>query len=66
MRSEHSQSFFAKDGDSELRQPGRRIYAAFRDLRRGNLLSDGVFLIVVLDSEDRVLGYRARYVYTGP
>jgi len=66
MRTEHSQPILSKYGDSELPRPGRRIYAAVRDFRRGKLLADGVFLIVALDSEDRVLDYRAHYVYTGP
>jgi hypothetical protein len=66
MGAEHSQPIFAKHGDSEFRDPGRRIYAAVRDLRRGELLADGVFLTVSLDVEDRVVDYRARYVYTGP
>jgi hypothetical protein len=66
MGAEHSQPIFAKQGDSQFRDPGLRIYASVRDLRRGEFLSDGVFLTVPLDVEERVLDYRARYVYTGP
>jgi hypothetical protein len=66
MGAEHSQAVFAKNGDSEFRTPGRRIYAAIRNLRRGKLLSDGVFLVAALDAEDRVIDYRAYYSYTGP
>src|SRR4051812_25479942 len=55
MGLEHSQPVFAKNGDAEIREPGRRIYAAVRDLRRGKLYSDGVFLVVALDVQDRVL-----------
>ena len=66
MGTEHSQPFVATLGDSEFRMPGRRVYAAVRGFRRGNLLADGVFVVVSLDSEDRVLDYQARYSYTFP
>jgi hypothetical protein len=66
LRTEHSQPYYAKTGDSQIREPGRRLNAAIRDLRRGKLLAEGVFLTVALDADDRVVDYRAEYVYTGP
>jgi hypothetical protein len=56
VRTEHDNDF---EGESNL------VFAAIRDLRRGNPLADGIFMKFRFDSAGRLTGHRVRYVYTG-
>jgi len=65
LRAEHSGLVKTKrdadfDGEPDL------VFAAIRDLRRGNPLAEGIFMKFRFDSAGRLTDHRVRYVYTGP
>jgi hypothetical protein len=58
LKTEHSWPV-----DSHGAFPGatRLVPAAIRGFRKGNLLSDGVFMRFYFDDKDRLVGYRVHY-----
>ena len=44
--------------------PARLMHASIQDLRRGNLLADGVFMVFRFDEQDRLIDYVVDYSYT--
>jgi hypothetical protein len=64
LSTEHSGLVTTKD-DVDFKGEAELVFAAIRDLRRGNLLADGIFMKFRFDSEGRLTDHRVRYVYTG-
>ena len=54
------------DGQGNFPTATRAINAALRGFRKGNLLSDGIFMQFKFDAGNRLLGQRVNYGYTFP
>ena len=59
----HSEVFESRF-ESDFRGPGRFVDASIQDLRRPDLLSDGIFLEFRFDDHDLLIDYRVRLSYT--
>jgi hypothetical protein len=59
-------SVFSTTFDSDFPGKVHVIYASVKGFRRGNLLSDGVFMKFKLDDQGRLAESVVRYVFTGP
>ncbi len=64
LKAEHSGP--VASGDHEFPGATRMVAAAIRGFRKGDLLSDGIFMEFHFDDKDKLVGYRVEYSYTAP
>jgi hypothetical protein len=65
LSTEHAGLVRTND-DVDFKGESDVVFAAIRDLRRGNPLAEGVFIKFRFNSAGRLTDHRVRYVYTGP
>ncbi len=64
LKAEHSGPVSSRD--YEFPGATRMVAAAIRGFRKGDLLSDGIFMEFHFDDKDKLVGYRVDYSYTAP